>query len=235
MTEEAIRQRRAYQRRYRALNRKKISEYNKKYFEENKERLKEVRQKWREENRDKVNEYHREWRKENKDKVKKYNQNFWNKKAIEFSEWEKSKQNDERNSWKDIERTLLQNKPLQSLSYLWRFYWTMDCQKGQESNSDCERDCGKGDSNNMNRPTRKQMKEIKKMGFNSVEELQEALKKEIANQRKQLRNQENDKFLSDNEEEDFNFDFLEDFELDLPDLDFDFDFLDEEWREDSKW
>lgn len=78
------------------------------------------------------------------------------------------------------------------------------------------------------KPTRKQMKELHKMGFNSIEELQEELKKVINEQRKQLRNQENDKFLSDDEGEDIDFSFLEDFELDLPDFDFDFDFLDEE-------
>ena len=72
------------------------------------------------------------------------------------------------------------------------------------------------------------MKELHKMGFNSIEELQEELKKVISKQREQLRNQENDKFLSDDEGEDIDFSFLEDFELDLPDLDFDFDFLDEE-------
>ena len=77
------------------------------------------------------------------------------------------------------------------------------------------------------KPTRKQMKELHKMGFNSIEELQKELKKVINEQRKQLRNQENDKFLSD-EGEDIDFSFLEDFELDLPDFDFDFDFLDEE-------
>ena len=78
------------------------------------------------------------------------------------------------------------------------------------------------------KPTRKQMKELHKMGFNSIEELQEELKKVISKQREQLRNQKNDKFLSDDEGEDIDFSFLEDFELDLPDLDFDFDFLDEE-------
>ena len=78
------------------------------------------------------------------------------------------------------------------------------------------------------KPTRKQMKELHKMGFNSIEELQEELKKVISKQREQLRNQENDKFLSDDEGEDIDFSFLEDFELDLPDLDFDFDFLNEE-------
>lgn len=72
------------------------------------------------------------------------------------------------------------------------------------------------------------MKELHKMGFNSIEELQEELKKVISKQREQLRNQENDKFLSDDEGEDIDFSFLEDFELDLPDFDFDFDFLDEE-------
>ena len=72
------------------------------------------------------------------------------------------------------------------------------------------------------------MKELHKMGFNSIEELQEELKKVISKQREQLRNQKNDKFLSDDEGEDIDFSFLEDFELDLPDLDFDFDFLDEE-------
>ena len=74
------------------------------------------------------------------------------------------------------------------------------------------------------KPTREQMKELHKMGFNSIEELQEELKKVISKQREQLRNQENDKFLSDDEGEDIDFSFLEDFELDLPD----FDFLDEE-------
>ena len=78
------------------------------------------------------------------------------------------------------------------------------------------------------KPTRKQMKELHKMGFNSIEELQEELKKVISKQREQMRNQKNDKFLSDDEGEDIDFSFLEDFELDLPDLDFDFDFLDEE-------
>lgn len=78
------------------------------------------------------------------------------------------------------------------------------------------------------KPTRKQMKELHKMGFNSIEELQEELKKVIRKQREQMRNQKNDKFLSDDEGEDIDFSFLEDFELDLPDLDFDFDFLDEE-------
>ena len=78
------------------------------------------------------------------------------------------------------------------------------------------------------KPTRKQMKELHKVGISSIEELQEELKKVISKQREQLRNQENDKFLSDDEGEDIDFSFLEDFELDLPDLDFDFDFLDEE-------
>lgn len=78
------------------------------------------------------------------------------------------------------------------------------------------------------KPTRKQMKELHKMGFNSIEELQEELKKVISKQREQLRNQKNDKFLSDDEGEDIDFSFLEDFELDLPDIDFDFDFLNEE-------
>ena len=71
------------------------------------------------------------------------------------------------------------------------------------------------------KPTRKQMKELHKMGFNSIEELQEELKKVIRKQREQMRNQKNDKFLSDDEGEDIDFSFLEDFELD-------FDFLDEE-------
>lgn len=71
------------------------------------------------------------------------------------------------------------------------------------------------------KPTRKQMKELHKMGFNSIEELQEELKKVISKQREQMRNQENDKFLSDEEGENIDFSFLEDFELD-------FDFLDEE-------
>ena len=71
------------------------------------------------------------------------------------------------------------------------------------------------------KPTRKQMKELHKMGFNSIEELQEELKKVISKQREQLRNQENDKFLSDEEGENIDFSFLEEFELD-------FDFLDEE-------
>lgn len=71
------------------------------------------------------------------------------------------------------------------------------------------------------KPTRKQMKELHKMGFNSIEELQEELIKVISKQREQLRNQENDKFLSDEEGENIDFSFLEDFELD-------FDFLDEE-------
>ena len=55
------------------------------------------------------------------------------------------------------------------------------------------------------KPTRKQMKELHKMGFNSIEELQEELKKVISKQREQLRNQKNDKFLSDDEGEDIDF------------------------------
>ena len=47
MTEEAIKQRRAYQRRYRALN------------------------------KDNINKRQKEWRKANKDKVKEYNKTYW--------------------------------------------------------------------------------------------------------------------------------------------------------------
>ena len=47
MTEDAIKQRRAYQRRYRALN------------------------------KDNINKRQKEWRKANKDKVKEYNKTYW--------------------------------------------------------------------------------------------------------------------------------------------------------------
>lgn len=49
MTNDAINQRRAYQRRYRALN------------------------------KDKINKRQREWRNANKDKVKEYNKTYWEK------------------------------------------------------------------------------------------------------------------------------------------------------------
>lgn len=56
MTEDAIRQRRAYQRRYRALN------------------------------KDAINKRQKEWRKANKDKVKEYNKTYWEKVAIKYQE-----------------------------------------------------------------------------------------------------------------------------------------------------
>jgi len=56
MTEDAIRQRRAYQRRYRALN------------------------------KDAINKRQKEWRKANKDKVKEYNKTYWEKVAIRYQE-----------------------------------------------------------------------------------------------------------------------------------------------------
>lgn len=70
--------------------------------------------------------------------------------------------------------------------------------------------------------TRKQLKELHKMGFNSIKELQVALEKIKKEQEKQLRNRENDKFLS-NEKKFIDFSILEEFESD-----FNFDFLDEE-------
>ena len=56
MTEDAIRQRRAYQRRYRALN------------------------------KDAINKRQKEWRKANKDKIKEYNKTYWEKVAIRYQE-----------------------------------------------------------------------------------------------------------------------------------------------------
>lgn len=81
VTEEAIRMRRAYQRRYRATHKKEISEYNKKYFEENKERLIEYKKDYAKKNRQKLNAYAREWAKENREKIKQYNANYWQKKV----------------------------------------------------------------------------------------------------------------------------------------------------------
>ena len=56
MTEDAIKQRRAYQRRYRALN------------------------------KDNINKRQREWRNANKDRVKEYNKIYWEKVAKKFKE-----------------------------------------------------------------------------------------------------------------------------------------------------
>lgn len=56
MTEDAIRQRRAYQRRYRALN------------------------------KDAINKRQKEWRKNNKDKVKEYNKTYWENIAKKYQE-----------------------------------------------------------------------------------------------------------------------------------------------------
>ena len=56
MTEDAIRQRRAYQRRYRALN------------------------------KDNINKRQKEWRKNNKDKVKEYNITYWENIAKKYQE-----------------------------------------------------------------------------------------------------------------------------------------------------
>lgn len=56
MTEEAIKQRRAYQRRYRALN------------------------------KDNINKRQKEWRKANKDKVKEYNKTYWENIAKKYAE-----------------------------------------------------------------------------------------------------------------------------------------------------
>lgn len=56
MTEDAIRQRRAYQRRYRALN------------------------------KDTINKRQKEWRKANKDKVKEYNKTYWENIAKRYKE-----------------------------------------------------------------------------------------------------------------------------------------------------
>ena len=56
MTEDAIRQRRAYQRRYRALNKERI------------------------------NKRQKEWRDANKDKIKEYNKKYWEKLANQYKE-----------------------------------------------------------------------------------------------------------------------------------------------------
>lgn len=56
MTEDAIKQRRAYQRRYRALN------------------------------KDTINKRQKEWRKANKDKVKEYNKTYWENIAKRYKE-----------------------------------------------------------------------------------------------------------------------------------------------------
>lgn len=56
MTEDAIRQRRAYQRRYRVLN------------------------------KDNINKRQKEWRKANKDKVKEYNKTYWENVAKKYVE-----------------------------------------------------------------------------------------------------------------------------------------------------
>lgn len=56
MTEDAIKQRRAYQRRYRALN------------------------------KDTINKRQKEWRKANKDKVKEYNKTYWENVAKKYVE-----------------------------------------------------------------------------------------------------------------------------------------------------
>lgn len=56
MTEDAIKQRRAYQRRYRALN------------------------------KDNINKKHKEWRDANKDKIKEYNKTYWENMASKLKE-----------------------------------------------------------------------------------------------------------------------------------------------------
>ena len=56
MTEDAVKQRRAYQRRYRALN------------------------------KDSINKRQKEWRKANKDKVKEYNKTYWENIAKKYQE-----------------------------------------------------------------------------------------------------------------------------------------------------
>ena len=56
MTEDALKQRRAYQRRYRALN------------------------------KDTINKRQKEWRKANKDKVKEYNKTYWENVAKKYVE-----------------------------------------------------------------------------------------------------------------------------------------------------
>ena len=56
MTEDALKQRRAYQRRYRALN------------------------------KDTINKRQKEWRKANKDKVKEYNKKYWENVAKKYVE-----------------------------------------------------------------------------------------------------------------------------------------------------
>lgn len=56
MTEDALKQRRAYQRRYRALN------------------------------KDTINKRQKEWRKANKDKVKEYNKTYWENIAKKYVE-----------------------------------------------------------------------------------------------------------------------------------------------------
>lgn len=56
MTEDAVKQRREYQRRYRALN------------------------------KDNINKRQKEWRKANKDKVKEYNKTYWENVARRYIE-----------------------------------------------------------------------------------------------------------------------------------------------------
>lgn len=74
--------------------------------------------------------------------------------------------------------------------------------------------------------TPRERKTLQQMGFNNIDELKEAIKGKINDRQIQMRNRKNDIFLSDNEPLDFSF--LNDFEIDFPELDFDFNFLDKE-------
>jgi hypothetical protein len=66
MTEQALEQKRAYQREWNKRNREKVKEYQ---------------QAWKSKNKDKVKEYQREWNRKHPDKVKEYQNNYWSKKA----------------------------------------------------------------------------------------------------------------------------------------------------------
>lgn len=66
MTEEAIRAKREYMKRWREKNREKLKDYQREY---------------RKKNRDQVNASHREWSARNRDKIVKYNQSYWERVA----------------------------------------------------------------------------------------------------------------------------------------------------------
>ena len=70
------RDRKAYMKEYREINKERIKERRKKYYENNKERIKEYKKEYREINKEQIKEYDKKYRENNKEQIKESNKKY---------------------------------------------------------------------------------------------------------------------------------------------------------------